>query len=64
VQGWEKGVHICAIQADWQREGYVVVRIQGNAFTPVSTIKAATELLMEWTRRFLGGQERLLYAPW
>lgn len=38
--------------------------IQGNAFTPVSTIKAATELLMEWTHRFLGGQERLLYAPW
>src|SRR5579862_614213 len=36
--------------------------VQGNAFTPVSTIKAATELLMEWTRRFLGGQERLLYA--
>ena len=38
--------------------------IQGNAFTPISTIKAATELLIEWTHHFLGGQERLLYAPW
>jgi len=38
--------------------------VQGNASTPVSTLKTATELLMEWTRRFLGGQDRLLYAPW
>lgn len=38
--------------------------VQGNAATPVPTLKAATELLMDWARRFLGGQERLLYAPW
>jgi DNA/RNA-binding domain of Phe-tRNA-synthetase-like protein len=38
--------------------------VQGNASTPVSTLQAATELLMEWTRRFLGGPQRLLYAPW
>jgi DNA/RNA-binding domain of Phe-tRNA-synthetase-like protein len=37
--------------------------LQGNAFTPVSTIKAATELLIEWTHRFLGGEARLLYVP-
>ncbi len=38
--------------------------VQGNAFTPVASLRSATELLIEWTRRFLGGQERLLYAPW
>jgi len=38
--------------------------VQGNAFTPVSAVEAATALLSEWTRRFLGGEERLLYASW
>jgi DNA/RNA-binding domain of Phe-tRNA-synthetase-like protein len=38
--------------------------LQGNAFTPAASVQAAARLLMEWTRRFLGGEARLLYAPW
>lgn len=38
--------------------------IQGNAATDDAYLKAGTEMLVELTKRFCGGQERLLYAPW
>ncbi len=38
--------------------------IQGNPFTSSDDLKAATENLINLTRRFCGGQERILYKPW
>jgi DNA/RNA-binding domain of Phe-tRNA-synthetase-like protein len=37
--------------------------LQGNPATSPDYIKAATEQLIDLTRRFCGGQERILYQP-
>jgi DNA/RNA-binding domain of Phe-tRNA-synthetase-like protein len=38
--------------------------IQGNPAVTSDDLKAATENLIELTRRFCGGEERILYKPW
>jgi DNA/RNA-binding domain of Phe-tRNA-synthetase-like protein len=38
--------------------------VQGNNATDGAYIKSVTEELIALTKRFCGGQERMLYAPW
>jgi DNA/RNA-binding domain of Phe-tRNA-synthetase-like protein len=38
--------------------------VQGNAATDSSYLKAVTDDLIAMTKRFCGGEDRLLYAPW
>jgi DNA/RNA-binding domain of Phe-tRNA-synthetase-like protein len=38
--------------------------VQGNAATDDQYLRSATESLVELTKRFCGGSERILYAPW
>jgi DNA/RNA-binding domain of Phe-tRNA-synthetase-like protein len=38
--------------------------VQGNAATDEAHLKAATEELLQLTKRFCGGEARLLYATW
>jgi DNA/RNA-binding domain of Phe-tRNA-synthetase-like protein len=44
------------------RECFYIV--QGNALTDDSHLKAATEELLTLTKRFCGGEERMLHAVW
>ena len=37
--------------------------VQGNENTPPDMVMEATELLIDWTRRFCGGEAHLLYSP-
>jgi DNA/RNA-binding domain of Phe-tRNA-synthetase-like protein len=38
--------------------------VQGNAATDDMYIKSVTDELIALTKRFCGGEERILYAPW